>query len=93
MDIKYNFEISNVTETDISNIFACITNITDSIKESNCDSYKIIDLKDRISDLERENRSLKSEISDLKTKEEKKPKVTVTPTPAKKVTKFNEVDE
>lgn len=92
MDIRYNFEMADVKEEDVANLFNCINTIMTLVKESNCDSYKIVDLKDKINDLERENRSLKSEISDLKIKEEKKPsKVTVTP--CKKVTKFNEVDE
>ena len=68
MDISYSFNMTNVSEEDISNMFNMITSVFTLVKESNCDSYKMNELRGKVSDLERDNRKLTSEKADLEYK-------------------------
>lgn len=68
MDIRYNFEMANVTEEDINNLFGMITGICKMAQESSMLSEKMNDLRSKVSDLERDNRKLTSEKADLEYK-------------------------
>ena len=63
MDIKYNFEMNNVSEKDIESLFSCLTNCTALLFEA----YKAeSSAGNRANVLEKENDNLREEIDDLK---------------------------
>lgn len=63
MDIKYTYEMTNVSEKDIESLFSCLTNCTALLFEA----YKAeSSAGNRANVLEKENDNLREEIDNLK---------------------------